>query len=130
MVQKLHGEKLAVCSRCEKQTHLNVLKLRPSLRGNSHLFEVEKSTFTGKPLNGSMIMGGRSESTSESKSVTTSGRNSLSQDDKRSDLKGRKQAGKLASGDKKNEASDPSKLTYTSEEGVCYEPGGKNKRDI
>lgn len=77
-----------------------------------------------------MIMGGRSESTSESKSVTTSGRNSLSQDDKRSDLKGRKQAGKLASGDKKNEASDPSKLTYTSEEGVCYELGGKNKRDI
>lgn len=75
-----------------------------------------------------MIMGGRSESTSECKSVTSSGRNSLSQDDKRNDLKGRKQAGKSVSPDKKNEGGEPSKLTYTSEDGLHYEPGGIKKR--
>ena len=75
-----------------------------------------------------MIMGARSESTSECKSVTTSGRNSLSQDEKRSsEFKGRKQNGKSGNGDKKHEASDSSKLTYTSEEDVYYEPGGKRK---
>lgn len=72
-----------------------------------------------------MIMGGRSEASSECKSVTNTGRNSLSQDDKRSELKGKRQTGKSANSDKKNEASETSKLTYTSEEDVYYEPGGK-----
>lgn len=70
-------------------------------------------------------MGGRSESTSECKSVTSSSRNSLSQEDKGSELKGRKQSGRTASGDKKSENADPSKLTYTSEEDIYYEPGGE-----
>jgi len=75
-----------------------------------------------------MNMGGRSETTSECKSVTNSTRNSISQDDKGSELKGRKQAGRPASGDKKNENAEPSKLTYTSEEDIYYEPGGKRKK--
>ena len=72
-------------------------------------------------------MGGRSESTSECKSVTSSSRSSLSQEDKGSELKGRKQAGKSTNGDKKNENAEPSKLTYTSEEDIYYEPGGERK---
>lgn len=75
-------------------------------------------------------MGGRSESTSECKSVTSSSRNSLSQEDKGSELKGRKQAGRSATGDKKSENADPSKLTYTSEEDIYYEPGGKRKNNF
>lgn len=75
-----------------------------------------------------MNMGGRSEATSEYKSVTNSTRNSISQDDKGSELKGRKQAGRSTSSDKKSENAEPSKLTYTSEEDVYYEPGGKQKR--
>ena len=74
-----------------------------------------------------MNMGGRSEATSEYKSVTNSTRNSISQDDKGSELKGRKQAGRSANGDKKSENAEPSKLTYTSEEDVYYEPGGRQK---
>ena len=74
-----------------------------------------------------MNMGGRSEATSECKSVTNSTRNSISQDDKGSELKGRKQAGRSASSDKKSENAEPSKLTYTSEEDVYYEPGGKRE---
>lgn len=70
-------------------------------------------------------MGGRSESTSECKSVTNSSRNSPSQDDKGGEIKGRKQTGRSASGDKKNENAQPSKLTYTSEEDIYYEPGGE-----
>lgn len=72
-----------------------------------------------------MTMGGRSETTSDCKSVTSSGRNSLSQDDKRSELKGKKMAGKTANGDKNGEAGESSILSYTSDENVLYEPGGR-----
>lgn len=76
-------------------------------------------------------MGGRSDSTSESKSVTSSSRsNSLPQEDKGSELKGRKQAGRSATDDKKGENADPSNLTYTSEEDIYYEPGGKRKKQL
>ncbi|XP_058967313.2 arginine-glutamic acid dipeptide repeats protein isoform X1 [Pocillopora verrucosa] len=68
-------------------------------------------------------MGGKSENTSECKSVTNSSRNLPSQDDKGSEAKGRKHNGRSASGDKKNENTQPSKLTYTSEEDIYYEPG-------
>ena len=72
-----------------------------------------------------MIVGGGSEASSECKSVTNTGRNSLSQDDKRIELKGKRQTGNSANNDKKNEASEASKLTYTSEEDVYYESGGR-----
>lgn len=70
-----------------------------------------------------MTMGGRSETTSDCKSVTSSGRNSLSQDDKRSELKGKKMVGKTANGDKKGEGGESSIVSYTSDENVLYEPG-------
>ena len=82
-----------------------------------------------KTANSGLIMGGKGEvNVSECKSVTSGNRNPLStQDEKRGDLKGRRQAGKSASGDKKNENGEPSNLTYTSEEDVYYEPGGKHQ---
>lgn len=73
------------------------------------------------PADSRMSMG----TTSECKSVTNSTRNLLSPEEKGSELKGRKQAGRSASGDKKSENSETSKLTYTSEEDVYYEPGGE-----
>lgn len=92
--------------------------------GSSHTFLPETTILSARN------MGGRSDSTSECKSVTNSGRNSLSQEDKGSELKGRKQAGRSATGDKKNENAEPSKLTYTSDEDIYYEPGGERKENI
>ena len=86
----------------------------------------QRNHFTPRTrLHANRGMGGKSENTSECKSVTNSSRNLPSQDDKGSEAKGRKHNGRSASGDKKNENTQPSKLTYTSEEDIYYEPGGK-----
>lgn len=72
-----------------------------------------------------MAMGVKGESSSECKSVTSSGR-ALSQDEKRAEFKGRKQSGgKSANVEKKPDGTDSTKLTYTSEEDIYYEPGGR-----
>lgn len=63
-----------------------------------------------------MTMGGRSETSSECNSLTNS-------DDKQ---RAKKLTGKT-NGDKKSEASEPSLLTYTSDENVLYEPGGRRR---
>ena len=60
-------------------------------------------------------MGGRSETASEFNSMASS-------DDKRAEHKGKKLTCKT-----KMEANEPSVLTYTSDENVYYEPGGRRK---
>lgn len=121
-LSQTHPRKELVVSSLPKLT--NDLGRDPSSWGSCYTFT--KRTFRRRGID--MNMGGRSETTSECKSVTNSTRNSISQDDKGSELKGRKQAGRPASGDKKNENAEPSKLTYTSEEDIYYEPGGKRKK--
>ena len=63
-----------------------------------------------------MTMGGRSETNSECNSLTSS-------DDKQ---RAKKLTGKT-NGDKKPETNEPSLLTYTSDENVHYEPGGRRR---
>ena len=60
-------------------------------------------------------MGARSDTTLDYKGLTSS-------DDKRGEQKGKKLTGKT-----KAEVNEPSQLTYTSDENVHYEAGGRRK---